>query len=98
MSILESYLAIEKEKDGKPFIVCDVGTWFYLGVSPKEHQEKDAKRLYNLFDKGKDKSERPITFNELKKLESNGGICIIPKEKDVFVNVLNWEDYAEKRR
>jgi len=95
MSILECYLAAEKEKDGKPFTVCTVGTWYYVGI----HMLKDkpsqlienAKRLYDLFGSGEDKSERGVTLRELKEMPSNGGISIIPKSKDRFVELERWK-------
>lgn len=96
MSILECCLAAEKEKDGKPFTVCDVETWFYVGVGMLEngdhpHQLKvNATRLYDAFHNGEDKSERGATLEELRHIPSNGGIRIIPKTKDRFVKVQDW--------
>jgi hypothetical protein len=97
MSILENYLAVEKEMDGKPFTVCDVGTWWQvsLGIMRKEHPDlvaKEAARLYGMFGSGEDKSERGITLEELKKLPSNGTIQIIPKTQDDFIPVDEWEE------
>jgi hypothetical protein len=94
MSILECYLAAEKEKDGKPFTVCDVDTWFYVGVGMLKDDpdalSDEAARLYNLFHNSKDKTERGITLLRLKRLKSNGGIRIIPKTRDRFVKVADW--------
>lgn len=94
MSILECCLAAEKSKDGKPFTVCDVETWFYVGIgmlkNNLENLKNNAARLYNEFHNGKDKSERGVTLEELKQIPSNGGICIIPKAKDKFVKLEEW--------
>lgn len=94
MSILECYLAAEKPKDGKPFTVCDVETWFYIGIGMLkgnlENFKNNAARLYNEFHSGKDKSERGVTLEELKQIPSNGEICIIPKAKDNFVRLKEW--------
>jgi hypothetical protein len=94
MSILECYLAAEKEKDGKPFTVCDVETWFYVNVgmlkdSPDGLKE-GAASLYDQFGNGKDKTERGVTLRGLKRMHSNGGISIIPKTKDRFIKVNDW--------
>ncbi|RPI54305.1 MAG: hypothetical protein EHM49_03330 [Deltaproteobacteria bacterium] len=95
MSILKCYLAAEKEKDGKPFTVCDVGTWFYLEIGMLESTAPEdipinAKLLYDSFGSGKDKTERGVTFHGLKRMKSNGGIRIIPKTKDRFVKMADW--------
>jgi hypothetical protein len=96
MSILDCSLAIEKESDGKPFTVCSVGTWFYVGVSmarkdmSKEKFVSECERIYNSFGTGEDKSERGATLKELKVLDSNGGIDIIPKTKNNFIPVEKW--------
>ncbi len=118
MSILECRLAAEKEKDGKPFTVCEVSTWFYLGlglaidkkdrkgntiyregsfVKDKKKVRKEAKFLYKQFGNSKDKSERGITLEELKKLPSNGGIDIITKEMNNFIDVKKWGDYIKDK-
>lgn len=102
MSILNCYLAAEKELDGKPFTVCTVGTWFYVGVGMVEREDnpnelKDsAAHLYDEFHNGKDKSERGATLEELRELPSNGGISIIPKTKDAFIRVEDWESTTHK--
>lgn len=95
MSILECCLAAEKEKDGKPFTVCTVSTWFYVGVGmvedkPEQYKE-EAKRLYDMFGDGKDKSEKGVTLEELSDIPSNGGIRIIPKSKDAFIRLNDWK-------
>ena len=94
MSILECCLAAEKPKDGKPFTVCDVATWFYVSLGMlkgKPNQIKEnAARLFNAFHDGKDSSEKGVTLEELKTIPSNGGIRIIPKTKDAFINLDNW--------
>ena len=94
MSILECCLAAEKERDGKPFTVCTVGTWYYISLGMLEGKPKElkdnAKRLYNMFGNGKDKSERGVTLKELRKIPSNGGIRIIPKSKDQFIKLEDW--------
>lgn len=96
MSILECRLAAEKEMDGKPFTVCEVDTWFYVAIGMVEEMretitKENAMQLYDAFGNGKDKTERGITLEELKTLPSNGGIRIIPKTKDKFVRVQDWE-------
>lgn len=95
MSILECRLAAEKEKDGKPFTVCEVDTWFYVGVGMLKDDpdalRDEAARLYDLFGNGTDKTERGITLRGLRRMKSNGGIRIIPKTRDAFVKVANWE-------
>ena len=102
MSILECSLAAEKSKDGKPFTVCDVGTWFYVSVCMLENDpeglKENAERLYDAFHDGKDKSERGVTLDELKQINSNGGIRIIPKTKDRFVRLSEWEDYTNDKK
>jgi hypothetical protein len=99
MSILECSLAAEKEMDGKPFTVCTVSTWFYVGVGMVEGKpnqvEPEAARLYDAFGDGKDSSERGVTLEELKGIASNGGIRIIPKTKDGFIRVAEWEKRNE---
>jgi hypothetical protein len=96
MSILECRLAAEKEKNGKPFTVCEVGTWFYLEIGMMELDPKvgnikeNAAKLYDEFGNGKDKTERGVTLRGLKRMKSNGGIRIIPKTKDRFVKVADW--------
>lgn len=97
MSILECCLAAEKEKDGKPFTVCTVSTWFYLGIhmlkdKPPKQLVENAKRLYDAFGNGKDESERGVTLEELNEIDSNGGIRIIPKSKDRFIRMGDWEE------
>jgi hypothetical protein len=95
MSIPECRLAAEKEMDGKPFTVCEVGTWYYIGVYTLKKEEEiksNAEKIYDLFGNGEDKSERGITLEELKKLPSNGGICIIPKSKDAFIKLEDWKE------
>jgi len=96
MSILECRLAAEKEKDGKPFTVCEVETWFYISVGMLEKRPDELKanavRLYDSFHNGKDKSERGATLKELKALPSNGEIRIIPKTKDCFIRVKEWTE------
>jgi hypothetical protein len=99
MSILECSLAAEKEMDGKPFTICNVGTWWYVELHMLK-QERDgasklkveAERLYDLFGNGKDSSERGITLAELKEVASNGGISIIPKTKDDFIDIKDWKE------
>ena len=94
MSILDCKLAIEKESNGKPFLICDVDTWFYLSVDMIKNKKKiksEAQRLYHLFGTGIDKSEKPITLEELKNTPSNGGIRIIPKTKDKFIKIEHWK-------
>ena len=95
MSILECRLAAEKEKDGKPFTVCEVSTWFYFGVSMLKDMpaalREEAASLYEQFGNGMDKTERGITLRGLKRMRSNGGIRIIPKTKDRFVKVKDWK-------
>jgi len=97
MSILNCYLAAEKKKDGKPFIVCEVGTWYYVSVHMARADLKDTnkfneemKRIYNLFDNGKDHTERGVTLEELKELKSNGGISIISKNKYKLIKTEDW--------
>jgi hypothetical protein len=94
MSIAECCLAVEKPKDGKPFTVCEVNTWFYVGIhmlkDEPEELKKNAERLYNLFGGGKDESEKGATLEKLKEMPSNGSLCIIPKSKDKFVKVEDW--------
>ena len=97
MSILECRLAAQKEKDGKPFTVCEVETWFYAGLSMATHElpsnvKKAAKHLYDQFGNGKDKSERGATLDELLLLPSNGGLMIIPSTADNFVPVTKWKE------
>ena len=96
MSILECRLAAEKEMDGKPFTVCEVGTWFYVSIGmlreKPDELRKNAARLYDEFQNGKDKTERGATLEELKELPSNGGIDIIPKTKDAFIKVEDWRE------
>lgn len=91
MSYLNCYLAAEKEKDGKPFTVCIVDTYFNVGVHMLKEKDKktQAKALYKQFGTGKDKSERGVTMEELLPLskESNGGIYLIPKSADKFVKI-----------
>jgi len=98
MSILEARLAAEKEMDGKPFTVCEVGTWFYVSLYEAEHTSEEclkdnAKNLYDAFGNGKDETERGATLDELLSMKSNGGIRIIPKTKDAFIRVKEWEEY-----
>ena len=100
MSILECRLAAEKPMDGKPFTVCEVGTWFYVEVGmlkkkcEDEGSDKQLKEcaadLFDAFGTGKDKTERGATLEELKVLPSNGSIAIIPKTKDDFIKVEDW--------
>jgi hypothetical protein len=101
MSILECSLAVEREMGGKPFTVCTVETWFYIGVGMLEHKKPDqlkaeAARLYDTFGDGKDSSERGVTLEELKEIASNGGIRIIPKTKDGFIRMDEWEKKLEQ--
>lgn len=95
MSILRCYLAAEKEKDGKPFTVCDVETWFYVGVGmmkdDPEELKAEAARLYDVFGNGEDKTERGVTLAELQEMPSNGGIRVIPKTRDGFIKLGEWK-------
>ena len=98
MSTLDCYLAAEKPMDGKPFTVCLVGTWFYISLAlvrdeGQKHVRENAARLFDEFHDGVDKSERGATLEELQDLEpkSNGGVRIIPKTKDAFINVEDWK-------
>ena len=102
MSILECRLAAEKEMDGKPFTVCEMSTWFGLKVGMIKRMtyadvERNASGLYDQFGNGKDKTERGVTFEELKELPSNGGIYIIPKTKDDFIEVDDWKQQGGRR-
>jgi len=95
MSILECCLAAEKAKDGKPFTVCGVDTWFYVSIGILQLRDRiqlkdNAARLYDAFHNGKDESERGVTLEELKQIPSNGGIRIIPKTRDKFVRLDDW--------
>ena len=94
MSMLNCYLAAEKETNNLPFTVCEVSTWFGLEVHMLRDREKglikkEAHRLYKLFGIGGDKTERGISWEDLKTLvsESNGGIYYIPKGADSFLRV-----------
>lgn len=95
MSFLDCYLAAEKPMNGKPFTVTLVDTWYYIAVFMARDDgliTKNAERIYDAFQSDKDENEKGATLEELKELSliSNGGICIIPKTKDEFINVNKW--------
>jgi hypothetical protein len=97
MSIIECRLAVEKECDGKPFTVCEVGTWFYVELSMlrsgyPDKEASAARKLFDAFGTGSDKTERGATLEELKALPSNGMINIIPKTADKFIAVSKWKE------
>ena len=83
MSVLMCYLA-RKEKKG--FTICEVGTWYGIEIAllkKGKTKREEAKRIYNLFHNGEDKTEKFVTKEELIKLNehSNGGIYIVTKTK-----------------
>lgn len=95
MSLLECYLAAEIPRDGKPFTVTKVSTWYYIAVSMARSEgilKENAERIYNAFLSDGDKNEEGATLNELRELSlvSNGGIRIIPKTKDDFIHIDEW--------
>lgn len=91
MSMLNCYFAVEKPFDGKPFTVCEVGTWFNINVFmlKDDIRRLNAERLFKLTGTGKDKTERGVTREELNQLIplSNGGIYLIPKTADNFIKI-----------
>ena len=83
MSMLNCYLAAEKEKDGKEFTICEVSTYFNVQIAmiPKNEKKKVLSDLYSQFGSGEDKTEKGATLKEIEKLssKSNGGIYCITK-------------------
>jgi hypothetical protein len=91
MSLLMCYLAVEKPCDGKPYTICEVSTWFNVGVFTLKNENRitNAKKLFEVTGTGQDNTERGVTKQELMKLIplSNGGIYLIPKEANDFIKL-----------
>lgn len=87
MSMLTCYLAATKEKDGKPFTICEIDTWFNLQMEMIQEKEKKKTiiNLYSQFGNGKDKTERGATLEEIEELSknSNGGIVCITETGEI---------------